>query len=494
MARVTTFERRKWRSVIVSRARHFNGRVWSILASIAALVIAAFAGVYGVDHPVQALVGAGAVVVGVMLVARVESAPDRYAWMPFAWVALFVVTDLNFINLRPLEVTAGTLSIQHVIELLTYAIVAALVVRSRGAILSLFPRPVPKGLLLAWPALAVASSLWSLVPLYTLVRSLQLLVPVALALLLTRVWLSDPDAGERIWAGTLRLFVQAVTILAVVGLLIPSVGSELAGGRFTWPGAHPGTAATYLGCAFVILVAGGRSLTRFPAWSYWPRLLLFGATIYLGQTRSVIAAVVVAIAVALWFRGRERPLARYLGVWYYLVGIGALVTVAAQQLLGYLSRDESVESITSLSGRIPLWEFAIGQFDTVQHWLGGFGYGSARVLLIPTAPWAGSAHSAWMELLLGIGVVGLLLGAADIVLLSIHLIWTRSFSAAANPVAIALVAFFLVVAPISEVLVLPGIGFGLLALAHAPALVQRAWQSGPAHKQERLRSTPVARL
>jgi hypothetical protein len=480
--------------VIDIRSRHLNGRVWGVFATTAALVIAALAAVYGVDHPTQALAGAGAVVAGVILVAQVEAAAYRYSWVPLAWVALFLVTDLNFINLRPLEVTAGTLSIQHVIELLTYGIVAALVVRSRGAILSQYPRPVPKGLLLAWPVLAVASALWSLIPLYTLVRALQLLVPVSLALLLTRVWLSDPDAGARIWAGTLRLFVQAVTILAVVGLLFPSLGSELAGGRFTWPGTHPGTAATYLGCAFVILVAGGRSLTSFPGWSYWPRLLLFGATIYLGQTRSVIAAVGLAVGVALWFRGRQNPVARYLGVGYYVVGLGLFVALAAQQLFGYLTRGESWETITSLTGRIPLWEFAIGQFDSVQEWFGGFGYGAARVLLIPSVPWAGSAHSTWLELMLGIGVVGLLLAAADIVLLSIRLIRTRFFSAAANPVAIALVAFFLVVAPISEVLVLPGIGFGLLALAHAPALVQRAWQSGPAHKQERLRSTPVARL
>jgi hypothetical protein len=278
----------------------------------------------------------------------------------------------------------------------------------------------------------------------------------------------------------------------VIGLLVPSA-TALAGGRFTWPGTHPGTAATYLGCAFVILVAGGRSLTHFPGWSYWPRLLLFGATIYVGQTRSVIAAVVVAVAVALWFRGRQKPLARYLGVWYYLVGMILVVAVAAQQVLGYLSRGESVESITSLSGRIPLWEFALGQFVTLQDWLVGFGYGAARVLLVPAVPWAGSAHSSWMELLLGIGMIGLLLAAAGIMVLSVQLIRSRHFSPLANPVAIALIAFFLVVSPISEVFVLPGIGFGFLALVHAPALAQRAWQSRPAREQrvaEQARAMP----
>jgi hypothetical protein len=270
----------------------------------------------------------------------------------------------------------------------------------------------------------------------------------------------------------------------VIGLLVPSA-TALAGGRFTWPGTHPGTAATYLGCAFVILVAGGKSVTAFRAWSYWPRLLLFGATIYVSQTRSVIAAVVVAVGVALWFRGRERPLARYLGVWYYLVGIVLLVAVAAQQLLGYLSRGESVASITSLTGRIPLWEFALGQFGTVQDWLMGFGYGAARVLLIPTVPWAGSAHSTWMELLLGIGVIGFLLAAMDIVLVSFQLIGSRYFNPVGNTVAITLIAFFLMISPISEVLVLPGIGFGFLALAHAPALAQRAWQSRRTSRDER---------
>jgi hypothetical protein len=478
--------------VIARDSWQANGRVWTLLATLGALMIAAVAGIYGVDHPIQTAVGVGLLVVAVILVARVHSARNSFAaWMPFAWVASLLVTDLNFINLRPLEVTAGTMSIQHVIELLTYGTVGAFVLRSRANILSLYPRSVPKGLLLAWPAFAVASSLWSVVPLYTLVRSLQLLVPVAFALLLTRIWLSDPEAGESVWAATLRFFVRVVTVLAVIGWLVPSEADVLAGGRFTWPGTHPGTAATYLGCAFVILVAGGRSLTRFRAWSYWPRLLLFGATIYVSQTRSVIAAALLAVAVALWFRGRYWPLARYLGVWYYFIGLLVLVTVASQQFLGYLSRGESIQSITSLSGRIPLWEFALGQFGTVLDWLVGFGYGSARVLLIPTVPWAGSAHSTWMELLLGTGVVGLLLVVADIAVLTVQLTKGHYANRVANPVAITLVAFFLVVSPVSEVFVLPGIGFGFLALVHAPALAQRAWQSRRAPEEHEAEEAPA---
>jgi hypothetical protein len=56
-------------------------------------------------------------------------------------------------------------------------------------------------------------------------------------------------------------------------------------------------AGTYLGAAFVILL-GGRSWTRFPAHTYWPRVFLFGATVILSETRNVLAGIVLAVAIA----------------------------------------------------------------------------------------------------------------------------------------------------------------------------------------------------
>jgi hypothetical protein len=78
----------------------------------------------------------------------------------------------------------------------------------------------------------------------------------------------------------------------------------------------------------------------------------------------------VATAIGLWLKGREKPIARYLGLLYYVVGALVIVALAASQLGGYLSRGETIRSIESLSGRIPLWEFAIGQLDSIRETFG----------------------------------------------------------------------------------------------------------------------------
>ncbi|HEX6207135.1 MAG TPA: O-antigen ligase family protein [Actinomycetota bacterium] len=454
---------------------------------ISGLALAAAAGAYSVGHPQRALVFGPLFVLGLILLdlnGRKGTLVDRFGWIPWAWVALLLVTDLRLINADPLAVAAGAANVQHLIQIAAYALVTVLVVRARSTIIGLFPRPVPKGLLLAFPLVAVASAAWSLIPIYTVVRALQLVVLALLALLVVRIWASDPDAGEEIFARMLRLFVQVVSILAVIGLAT----AENLGDRFTWLGMHPGVTATYTGAALLILILGGRSWLRFPGYTYWPRLLLFGVVIYLAQTRSVLAGIVIGIGVGLWFKGRDKPIARYLGVAYYLIGGLLFVLATSLQLTGYLTRGETAESIASLSGRIPLWEFAIGQLESVQEWALGFGYGSSRLVLLasPGFQWAGSAHSTWVEVLLGIGVVGFVATAATIVALVFTLSRSQAFGRP-NVIALSILAFFLMASPISEGMALPGIGFGFLALLHVPALGKRALRL-PRHRPDRARA------
>jgi hypothetical protein len=444
---------------------------------ILGLLVAALGGAYSVGHPQRALAFGGLVVIGLILLdlnARRGTLADRFRWIAWAWLALLLVTDLRLVDVDPLAVTAGTVGLQHIVQLGTYAAVMALVIRARRSILHLSPRPVPKGLLLAWPAVAVLSAAWSLSPIYTLVRASQLLVVGALALLVVRIWTNDRSAGEEIFMRSLRLFVQAVTILAIIGLVTaPDLGS-----RFTWPGMHPGVAATALGAAFLTLAIGGRSRLGFPAWTYWPRLALFGVLLVMAQTRSVLAGVVVGLGVALWFKGRDKPIARYLGVTYYVVGVIMLVALAATHLYTYLSRGESPEMIRTFTGRTDLWDYGISHLDSMREWLLGFGYGTSRIVLLEGFEWGGSAHSTWMELLLGIGLVGLALAVVSIAALAFWLARRRSFGSS-NLVALSILAFFLMTSPISEGLAMPGIGFGFLALIHIPALGRRAETPAP---------------
>ena len=452
-------------------------RLAVILVVLLGLIGAVVVGRYSVDYPELTVALALTVLAMVAFVSWVisgHSPSERYRWVPFAWVGLLLITDLQLDPQDPLAVATGNITIFHVIEVLTYAAVVALVMRAGAGGTGVRRTRTPKGLLLTWPAVAVASTLWSLTPVYTLVRSLQIVILALFALLLVRLWVYDPAVGQLIWARTLRLFVQSVTILALVGFLV----RDWPGDRFTWPASDPGLAATYMGCALLILVGGGRALTGFRPWAYWLRLGIFTLALTLGPTRSVLAGVGIGVGAALWFRGRERPIARYLGMTYYLAGL-VLLGAAATQVATYLSRGESGESLASLSGRIPLWEFALRQFESIPEWLGGFGYGAAKILLYPSVPWAGTAHSSWMELLLGVGLIGVFLAAADIVHVGVLSIRSDPFGSS-NVVALSVLSFLLIVSPVSETMVVPGIGFTMLALIHVPALAQRrGWLARP---------------
>jgi hypothetical protein len=118
------------------------------LALLPALGVAALAGIYSVGHPKQALaLGALAALALVLLDlnGRTESLLKRFRWLPFAWVALLLVTDLSFDYADPRAVAAGAVSLQHVVELLTYATVGALALRARGTIVSLYPKAGAEG-------------------------------------------------------------------------------------------------------------------------------------------------------------------------------------------------------------------------------------------------------------------------------------------------------------------------------------------------------------
>jgi O-antigen ligase len=106
----------------------------------------------------------------------------------------------------------------------------------------------------------------------------------------------------------------------------------------------------------------------------------------------------------------------------------------------------------------------------------GFGYGAARVVLYPQFSWAGTAHNSWIEALLGVGILGVCLLAAAIG----FLIWRLGWGCESNRfarLALALLAYLLVVSITSEIMVTPGIGFTMLAWIFMPALGQ--WKRVP---------------
>jgi O-antigen ligase/polysaccharide polymerase Wzy-like membrane protein len=391
---------------------------------------------------------------------------SEYGWIPYAWIVLCLTPDLKFASRNPLDTSISSTAPETYVQLLAYLLVAGLIILSRRGATAEDRGRLRLGTLLIWPLIALLSTAWSVVPLFTFVRASQLLVPIGLAFLMTRIWLSSPERGAAIWRDTLRIFVRVVTVLALIGF-----AAGFWKQRFTWPGAHPIVASLYMGLALLLLIACGRSFLHFRASGYVFRISLLAVGLYLGETRTVIAALLLALAVMFWWFGRTRPAVRFLGLFYYGLALVLLLVFALPGIVEYLARGETGQNLETLNGRIPLWEIAIDLVREAGRWFTGFGYGAARILLPTHVEWAGSAHSSWLELLLAIGIWGPLFGVIDIFSVLRHIPSRRAV--ADQALMMAMLAFLVVASIASETLVIPGLGFVILALLHVPILVER---------------------
>jgi hypothetical protein len=80
---------------------------------------------------------------------------------------------------------------------------------------------------------------------------------------------------------------------------------------------------------------------------------------------------------------------------------------------------------------------------------------------------------------MGVGIIGVLLLASNILFLLWRLGWSSDPNRPAR-LALVLLVFLLVVSMASEAMVLPGIGFGLFALIQVPALIATGIPKGSA--------------
>jgi len=395
----------------------------------------------------------------------------NHGWIPFAWIALCFSPEFRLTFRSALDTSVSSASAETLLQVGLYAVVAALVIRTRRLLIRKDPTPIRKGPLVAWPLLALLSTLWSPIPSFTLVRSLQLFVSIGLATVMVRIWLSSPSLAASLWRDTVRFFVRTVTFLTLLGFSTSSLSGFASGYRFAWPGTHPGVVAAFCATALVILVASGRSYLGVRLSGFVFRLLLFASAIYLSQTRAVLAALAVAIAVLIWWKGRTNLASRYIGAFYYVVAITLMGLAASDQVLRYLERGASLQENLSLTGRLPLWGIALDLIGDADRWLIGFGYGSGRVILPLHAEWAGTAHSSWIELLLSIGVLGPFLLAAGLFYV---LRYAPSIGAIVSPrVVMGVIVLLAVTSLTGEQFALPGMGFTLLALMYVPVLVWR---------------------
>jgi O-antigen ligase len=406
------------------------------------------------------------------------SGTPRHGWIALAWAFVLLVPGQKFSAARdPLAAAQGSASLGDLTELFVYAAIAV------GALVSL--RRVSAELVRLWPlailpALGLLSASWSLAPVLTLARVFEMMAVVLLAALTAGVTVRAPQGAASAAMAALRIFVLVIAVLCVVGLVVGDAGTltatQRAAGRFAWPGAHPVLASAYAGAALLTVAFGGRRGLHLAMPLRLALILLFATCLYLGETRMALLGVTGSVFVALIASGRR--------LYWRLVGVAAVTAivvlalgVAGPTISDYLSRGESQQQVNSLNGRIPLWQVAGDQIDSPQRWVVGYGLGASRTVLLPQASWAGGAHSAWIELLLSLGLVGVAAGVAVVLTVGARLWRARARGRVDTHLLTVLFAYSLILSLVADGLGIPGpgpsFGFSLLALSYATVAVPR---------------------
>jgi len=133
-------------------------------------------------------------------------------------------------------------------------------------------------------------------------------------------------------------------------------------------------------------------------------LLLFSAILVLSLTRSAYIAALFFLLLAIIRRPVNTPLRRSIYLVLSLIPV-ALIFQWFPIIVSWIIRDPA--SLATMSDRIPLWQVALEETFNSSPWL-GLGFYANRVVLMSYNPGLGTAHSAFVEVLSGGGLVAFL--------------------------------------------------------------------------------------
>ena len=413
-----------------------------------------------------------------------SSAEERNAarWVPIAWIVFLFVSSFRFSGRRSVEAAvSGSASLENAVELAAYGFFGAL------ALIRLVYR-TPRfrafgvAVFAAFALLSVASVMWSLIPLFTLIRSSQLVVLAVLIAVSAGVWSQGERSMERDWTRIWLTYLGVAGVATVAAFVWPNWQS----GRWSWPGLHTGTTSEYIAIGAMAMLSMqvergwelSRRFRRFLPWLFVLALVLLMLTI----TRSSLFGFVAGSFLIVWTGSRIRSDRRLVLIGGLIAAVVAGVAWFSESLVEYLLRGQTVDQFYTFTGRTDLWAFALSELNESP--VLGFGYGAARVVLIDEFFWAGTGHNLWIEAALSVGVVGA-------VLLTVVLLWSagrsvslqRTLPGPASNFGLAFVTATLVSGFASTALALPGLNFATAGLVLAGISV--------AARQKNVRPVPV---
>jgi O-antigen ligase len=320
-----------------------------------------------------------------------------------AWF-LLLVGSFSFTNRSATEVLSGQLNSSNLIRYACIVIAFGLIapeVRARIAL-----RLNALWLFAAYVAICILSVTWSVSPLVTLGKAAELTVATATVLLAANR-ASSSRALDQLFRVTfafgafMLLFIAVGYLSGLPGFWVQSKG-VIERQMDTWfLSANSIGYLSALTAAIALDRALGKAQGRLLMWAIF---LLSIMTVFAAQGRTGLACLVLGLAAVLAIRGRFMIL---------LAGASVALLLALafnQEILAYLTRGEPVGSLQTLTGRTVIWQGAWQSF--MQHpWTGnGFGIGG-RYLFVSIFAGSGTdwsmAHNGFLELLTGVGLLGL---------------------------------------------------------------------------------------
>ncbi|MBI1340886.1 hypothetical protein GC169_11865 [bacterium] len=284
--------------------------------------------------------------------------------------------------------------------------------------------------------LAVASTLWSILPDVTFRRSLALAATTAFGFYL---------AARYDWSTLLRILGAAWTISTALnvaaGVLWPAFGVSDAVHPGAWSGGW--WEKNQLGGH----MARSSLLFAFLVWrdEPWRRVWLAAlagalALVVLSQSVTALLGTLLGLGVVAigWIASRGRTLA-IIALWAAAVAATLLAAIALLDpglLFSTLGRD------ATLTGRTDIWTLL--QSAVWERPLTGYGYGAfwarasdERMMIATALEWnAPTAHSGWLDLALAVGLGGAAIFALDLA----FSIWRGSRRCAVSPVGVFVLA------------------------------------------------------
>ena len=299
---------------------------------------------------------------------------------------------------------------------------------------------------------------------------------------------------EAFWRLVRRGFIVFAILATAVTAVVPSFdGSFDDAGirRYGWMEIHPITTAGMLGVALIAIFGAYLGLPDRLAFRRHFRILAFGlSAAFLGLlvlTNSRGATIATGLALVMLVTATPRKRLRR----FAMLGLIVMIAVAlayftseggSSQLQTFVNRGQTTEQLLSLSQRTTLFEIGMGYF--AESPVFGHGYMIPGTLLRTHFVWAGHAHNVALEIMMGLGLVGL---SVFILLIGLIIrgIWLGAHTATGRLTGIpaeasALITLILVQGVISDGFGGPvGWEVGLLMLTVLMSDLGRHWRTQP---------------